>query len=141
MPLGATNNPINEEANVAPVNINHNILFKAAVSLGEHWNNYHPQGAFKEDTLPSSFKFVITSLFALVAIKSQGDTKFPFHTHPQTVMLSVICVLMYGFASAAQHFFAVTRLSPNSVYAIVAHLGRMIALCILVACLVCLLSF
>ncbi|KAK1419045.1 hypothetical protein QVD17_28201 [Tagetes erecta] len=133
------NPTVDIEANVQPHvetnhDHNHNIFLRAALFLCKLRNNDdYLQGAFSADMPSSSFTFVITSLFAFTAIKSQGDTKFPFNTHPQAIWLSVTCVLLYGFASAGQYLVTSTaRLGPNSVYAIVACLGRMVSLCILV---------
>ncbi|MFS7927712.1 hypothetical protein Hanom_Chr04g00312311 [Helianthus anomalus] len=88
--------------------------------------------------MPSSaLSFITNALIALAAIKSQ------FQTHPQAIMFSVTCLLIYGLASAAElvpskkliYGLASAGLDPTSVYAITAHLGKIVSLCILVVSL------
>ncbi|CAH1453809.1 unnamed protein product [Lactuca virosa] len=101
-------------------------------SLGRLWMEHYPQivGGIM---LPSPIKFIIVGLAAFAEMKSQGS-EFPFKTHPLTMNVAIAGLLFYGLASAAQHFIsACTRLGPASVYAIVAHSGRIGCLCILVA--------
>ncbi|KAI3689721.1 hypothetical protein L2E82_47687 [Cichorium intybus] len=50
-----------------------------------------------------------------------------------TIIRQYLGLLVYGLASAAEHFISATRLGPSSVYAIAAHSGRIGCLCILVA--------
>ncbi|KAI3689738.1 hypothetical protein L2E82_47705 [Cichorium intybus] len=99
--------------------------------LGRLWINCYPQ-IFGVIMLPSPLKFIVISLAAFAEMKSQG-TEFPFQTHPGSMNVAVTSLLFYGLASAAEHFISATRLGPASVYAIVAHSGRMFSLCILVA--------
>ncbi|KAI3689727.1 hypothetical protein L2E82_47693 [Cichorium intybus] len=81
---------------------------------------------------PSPLKFIIIGLAAFAEMKSQGS-EFPFKTHPRSMNVAVTSLLFYGLASAAEHFISATRLGPASVYAMVAHLGRIGSLFILVA--------
>nr|KAJ0200335.1 hypothetical protein LSAT_V11C600333630 [Lactuca sativa] len=61
---------------------------------------------------------------AFAEIKSQGS-EFPFKTHPRSMNIAITSLLFYGLASAAQHIIsACKRFGPASVYAIVAHSGR-----------------
>ncbi|MFS7927717.1 hypothetical protein Hanom_Chr04g00312371 [Helianthus anomalus] len=133
-----TDNPTNEEATAAQVETNRRIFLSAAIfirRLHALWNNHLLQGVLNVDMPTSSFAFVINALLTFTEIKSQRDPQFPFQTHPQVVMLSVTSLLVYGFASVAQHFISATRLCPDSVYAIIARLGQMACLCILVGSL------
>ncbi|CAI9291349.1 unnamed protein product [Lactuca saligna] len=101
-------------------------------SLGRLWMEYYPR-IFGGIMLPSPIKFIIIGLAAFAEMKSQGS-EFPFKTHPLTMNVAIAGLLCYGLASAAQHFIsACTRLGPASVYANVAHSGRIGSLCILVA--------
>ncbi|KAI3689716.1 hypothetical protein L2E82_47682 [Cichorium intybus] len=99
--------------------------------LGRIWIDYYPQ-IFGVIMLPSPLKFVIIGLAAFADMKSQGSD-FPFKTHPRSMNIAVASLLVYGLASAAEHFISATPLGPSSVYAIVAHSGRIGCLCILVA--------
>ncbi|MFS7927721.1 hypothetical protein Hanom_Chr04g00312411 [Helianthus anomalus] len=139
MSSSTIDNPIEEQTIIAQhVETNHNLFLTFAFFLRricQRFITYYQQGAFDEDMPPPSFTFVITSLLTLTEIKSQGDPQFPFQTHAQVVMLSVTCVLMYGFSSAAQHLINATHLGPDSVIAITACLGRIASLCILVGSL------
>ncbi|CAI9291354.1 unnamed protein product [Lactuca saligna] len=100
--------------------------------LGRLWMEYYPR-IFGEIMLPSPLKFIIIGLAAFAEIKSQGS-EFPFKTHPRCMNIAITSLLFYGLASAAQHIISVCkRFGPASVYAIVAHSGRIGSLCILVA--------
>ncbi|KAI3689719.1 hypothetical protein L2E82_47685 [Cichorium intybus] len=91
-------------------------------SFGRLWMDYYPP-IFRVIMLPSPLKFIITGLAAFAEMKSQG-TEFPFNTHPRSMNVAVTSLLVYGLASAAEHFISATRLGPASVYAIVAQEGR-----------------
>ncbi|KAK1418895.1 hypothetical protein QVD17_28045 [Tagetes erecta] len=67
----------------------------------------------------STVKFVIVTLLRFSIIKSQGENCW-------SVTIAVTSVLIYGFASAAQHL-----ISHNSVYVFIARLGRKLCLFIL----------
>ncbi|KAI3689729.1 hypothetical protein L2E82_47695 [Cichorium intybus] len=99
--------------------------------LGRLWMDYYPP-IFGVIILPSPLKFIIIGLAAFAEMKSQGS-EFPFKTHPRSKNVAVTSLLVYGLASAAEHFISATPLGPASVYAVVAHSGRTCSLCILVA--------
>lgn len=80
----------------------------------------------------STLNFIINALLAFVEIKSQGAKEFPFKTHPQTIMFSVTSLMIYGLASAAELVISAAGLDPTCIYAVIAHLGKVISLCILV---------
>ncbi|GJY09757.1 hypothetical protein Tco_0377942, partial [Tanacetum coccineum] len=61
----------------------------------------------------------------------QGDQGFPFHTHAKSVKLSLISLLLYGFASAAE----VSVRHGNSTHRAIAHLGRIVSVGLLVGSL------
>ncbi|CAI9260347.1 unnamed protein product [Lactuca saligna] len=107
-------------------------MFNLLELLGCHWINYYSP-IFGEEAiiLPPPLTFIITGLYAFAEIKSQG-ADFPFQTHPLSTEVAIASLLLYGLASAADHFISVvTPLGPASVYAIVARLGRLSCLCIL----------
>ncbi|KAI3689736.1 hypothetical protein L2E82_47703 [Cichorium intybus] len=132
-----------------PAEANHGIfnfviafLFKFITHIVNHlkppariWINYFER-IFGEEAviMPSPFNFIITNLYALVEIKSQGSEN-PFQTHPQSMNVVVTSLLFYGLASAVEHFISATRLERLSVYSIIARLGKICCLCILVASL------
>lgn len=109
-------------------------------SLHSLWTNYYPGRAIGEDLIipGSTLKFVIAGLLGFAEIKSQGKTGFPFETHPQAVMVAVSSLLMYGFASAAEHILSATLIVD---YALIARLGRMVSLYMLVGSLATLFYF
>ncbi|GJT78537.1 putative RNA polymerase II transcription factor B subunit 1-1 [Tanacetum coccineum] len=80
---------------------------------------------------PSQTDFIITGLLAFVSIKAQGDHGFPFHTHAKSVKLSLISLLFYGFASAAE----VSVRHGNSTHRAIAYLGRIVSVGLLVGSL------
>ncbi|KAI3689720.1 hypothetical protein L2E82_47686 [Cichorium intybus] len=90
--------------------------------LGRLSMEYYPP-IFGAIILPSPLKFIIIGLAAFAEMKSQGS-EFPFKTHPRSMNVAITSLLVYGLASAAEHFISATRLGPTSVYAIVAHSGR-----------------
>ncbi|KAI3689722.1 hypothetical protein L2E82_47688 [Cichorium intybus] len=99
--------------------------------LGRLWMDYYPP-IFGVIMLPPPLNFVTTGLVAFAEMKSQGS-EFPFKSHPGSMNVAVTSLLVYGLVSAAEHFISATRLGPASVYAIVAHSGRIVSLSILVA--------
>ncbi|KAL8238755.1 hypothetical protein R6Q59_015322 [Mikania micrantha] len=106
------------------------------------WTHYYPRVAFGEAgvIMPhSSLTFIINTLLALVAIKTQCLSGFPFQTHPHIVILSITCIMMYGLASVVELIVLAVGLDRASVYAIIAHLGKIGSLCTLVASLASLL--
>lgn len=108
------------------------------------WANYDPQVVFGEEGVimpPSALTFIINALLAFVEIKSQGQPGFPFQTHPHTIMVSITGLLIYGLASAVELVVSSLGLDHTSVYAIIARLGRISALCILTASLASLFYF
>ncbi|KAL4565673.1 hypothetical protein LXL04_029776 [Taraxacum kok-saghyz] len=103
--------------------------------LGPFWMDYYRR-IFMAIKLPSPLKFIIIVLLAFAGMKSQVS-EFPFKTHPRSMNVSISSLLFYGLSSAAQHFISATWLRPDSVYAVVAHSGRIGSLCILVASVLC----
>ncbi|MFS8015267.1 hypothetical protein Hanom_Chr15g01354401 [Helianthus anomalus] len=96
------------------------------------WGHYYRRVVFGGQgvVMPrSALSFIIIALLALAEIKSQ------FQTHPQAIMFSVNSLLMYGLACAVELVVSAAGLDPTSVYAIIAHLGKVGSLCILVASL------
>ncbi|MFS7927684.1 hypothetical protein Hanom_Chr04g00311991 [Helianthus anomalus] len=72
--------------------------------LHQVWDQYYRRVAFGEEGVfmpQSALSFVINTLLAFAAIKSQGVPGFPFKTHPQSIMVSVTSLLcwiyIYGF--------------------------------------------
>ncbi|KAK1419046.1 hypothetical protein QVD17_28202 [Tagetes erecta] len=104
------------------------------------WTLYYPQVAVGEAgiVMPhSTINFMINALLALAEIKAQGVTGFPFQTHPRIIMFSVTSLLLYGLASALELVvYSIMGLDPTSVYAVIAHLGKIASLFILVGSLV-----
>lgn len=90
---------------------------------------------------PHTFSFIITCLLAFAEIKSQGNNKFPFETHPRAVIVSLTTLVIYAFASAAEPVIYAAGFNHTCVYAIIARLGRLGALFILVASLLSLFCF
>ena len=83
------------------------------------------------DVLPQpTLNSIITYLLAFVSIKSQGHPDFPYITHHNSVLTAVICVVMFGFASAAEHI--ATRVDQPPVLKGVARTGRILCLFLLV---------
>ena len=81
----------------------------------------------------STLSFIITTLLALVAIRSQGNPEFPYQTNPRSVMAAVTCVVMYGLASAAELIMTLaTDFDPDMVVGI-ARLGMAGSLCLFTA--------
>ncbi|CAH1453800.1 unnamed protein product [Lactuca virosa] len=151
----AMDNPVYEEAIVVevepqpPIEASHvtfsfvlTFLFKCISHivnllqpLAHLWINYYWRTFGDEAVImpPTPLSFIITSLYIFAEMKSQGS-EFPFKTHPRSMNIAITSLLFYGLASAAQHFISTcTRLGPASVYAMVAHSGRIGCLCILVA--------
>ncbi|KAK1430531.1 hypothetical protein QVD17_13340 [Tagetes erecta] len=108
------------------------------------WACYYPRVAFGEQgvVMPhSTFGFIINALLAFVEIKSQGRPGFPFQTHSHVIMFSVTSLLMYGLASAVELVVFAVGVDRRSVYAVVAHLGKICCLCVLVVSLASLFYF
>ncbi|MFS7927681.1 hypothetical protein Hanom_Chr04g00311961 [Helianthus anomalus] len=96
------------------------------------WVQYYRRVVFRGEGVampPSALSFITNALIALAAIKSQ------FQAYPLAIRFSVNSLLMYGLASAAEVVVSCAGLDPTSVYAITAHLGKIISLCIVVASL------
>ncbi|KAK1418892.1 hypothetical protein QVD17_28042 [Tagetes erecta] len=107
-------------------------------SLKRVWTDYYPPGTLGDDCemMPgSAFNFVIIGLLSFTAIKSQGNTKFPFQTHPQIIMVAITSLIMYGLGTGAEHAICVACSGHDSVYSIIARMGRKGCLCILVGSL------
>ncbi|KAD4178295.1 hypothetical protein E3N88_26886 [Mikania micrantha] len=120
------------------------IYSQAAAMLGGLWAHYYQRAAFGEEgvVMPhSTLGFIISTLLAIVQIKSQGLPGFPFQTHPQLIMFSVTNLLIYGLASVAEPVISAAGVDRSSVYAITAHLEKIGSLCILVASLASLFYF
>ncbi|KAD6453434.1 hypothetical protein E3N88_08139 [Mikania micrantha] len=120
------------------------IAMRGGIVLPLHqiWTRFNPQVAFGEAGIimpHSSLTFIINTLLALVAIKTQCLPGFPFQTHPHIVILSVTCIMMYCLASVVELIVLAVGLDRASVYAIIAHLGKTGSLCTLVASLASLL--
>ncbi|KAL8238752.1 hypothetical protein R6Q59_015319 [Mikania micrantha] len=120
------------------------IAMRGGIVLPLHqiWTRFNPQVAFGEARVimpHSSLSFIINTLLALVAIKTQCLPGFPFQTHPHIVMLSVTCIMMYGLASVVELIVLAVGYDRASVYAIIAYLGKNGSLCTLVASLASLL--
>ncbi|MFS7924254.1 hypothetical protein Hanom_Chr03g00270461 [Helianthus anomalus] len=114
------------------------------VPLRHLWAHYYPRVAYGEEgvvTPHSTLGFIINALLGLVEIKSQCLHGFPFQTHPHSIMFSVTSLLMYGLASAAELVICGAGVDRSSIYAILAHLGKIGSLCILVASLASLFYF
>ena len=73
-----------------------------------------------------ALNYIITYLLAFVAIKSQGHPDFRYITHHKSVLAAVICVIMFGFASVAEHI--ATRVDQPPVLKGVARTGRILCL-------------
>lgn len=152
-------NPVTEEVIVfvksEPAKTNHDINFTAIFLLQCLRNMFNLPGIpgglvaslghlFGEEgvIMPgSALSFIITVLIAFAEIKSQGNSEFPFQTHPHFIMVSVTSLLMYGLASATELLISAAGLDAISAYAIIARLGRIGSLWILVASLACLFYF
>ena len=81
----------------------------------------------------STLSFIITTLLALVAIRSQGNPEFPYQTNPISVMAAVTCVVMYGLASAAELIMThATDFDPDMVV-VIARFGMLGSLCLFTA--------
>ncbi|KAL8210244.1 hypothetical protein R6Q57_006976 [Mikania cordata] len=94
------------------------------------WTHYFPRGTLAEEGIMipgSAFNFVIIGLFTFTAIKSQGESKFPFHSNPQTITLAINSLIMYGLASEVENVIS----APNSVYVLIARLGKKLCLYVL----------
>ncbi|CAI9291345.1 unnamed protein product [Lactuca saligna] len=100
--------------------------------------DYYPQTFGAVDMPPSPISFIITSLYAFAEMKSQGSD-FPFTTHPGFVNVALICLILYGLASASEHF--ISAIFPGSFYAIIVRLVRIGCLCTMVICLASLFCF
>ncbi|MFS7927687.1 hypothetical protein Hanom_Chr04g00312021 [Helianthus anomalus] len=101
------------------------------------WANYYRQVPTREGVIMphSALSFIVYALLAFVQIKSQGVPGFPFKTHPQPIMCSVTSLMMYGLASAAELVISAASFDHTSIYAIIAHLGKVASLCIMVVSL------
>lgn len=100
--------------------------------------NYYPQTFGAIDMPPSPITFIIASLYAFAEMKSQGSD-FPFKTHPGFINVALVCLILYGLASAAEFFIYAIR--PGSVYGMIVHLVRVGCLCIMVMSLASLFYF
>ncbi|KAC9145049.1 hypothetical protein E3N88_46299 [Mikania micrantha] len=100
------------------------------------WTHYFPQGTLGEESMiipGSALNFVIVGLFSFIAIKSQGEARFPFHSNPQAVKVAITCLIVYGLISEAENVISAARPGPNSVYVFfIARLGRKLCLLVLV---------
>ncbi|KAJ0699729.1 hypothetical protein HanOQP8_Chr10g0359331 [Helianthus annuus] len=106
--------------------------------LHQVWDQYYRGVAFGEAGVfmpHSALSFVINALLAFAAIKSQGVPGFPFKTHPQSIMVSVTSLLIYGVASVAKLVVSPAGLDRTSVYVVTAHLRKVGSLCIFVVSL------
>ncbi|KAK1419004.1 hypothetical protein QVD17_28159 [Tagetes erecta] len=86
-------------------------------SLRHLWEHYYPRLTFLEErvVMPhSALNFIITLLLAFAAIKSQGQSDFPFITHPRVVRFSINSIVMYGLCCAAG--LVTSGLDPNSLF-------------------------
>ncbi|KAD6453294.1 hypothetical protein E3N88_07999 [Mikania micrantha] len=72
-----------------------------------------------------------THYFPFTAIKSQGESRFPFHSNPQTITLAINSLIMYGLASEVENVISAARPGPNSVYVLIARLGKKLCLYVL----------
>ncbi|KAL7594197.1 hypothetical protein Lser_V15G30600 [Lactuca serriola] len=99
--------------------------------LGHLWMEYYRR-IFGEIILPPPLKFIIIGLAAFAEMKSQGS-EFSFKTHPRSMNVAGTSLLFYGLASVVEHLISTSFLGPASVYAMVAHSGRIGSLCVLVA--------
>ncbi|KAD6453314.1 hypothetical protein R6Q59_000042 [Mikania micrantha] len=118
----------------------HRFLVRTVELVCRLWTQYFPRGTSAEEGLVppgsvpdnpgSALYFVIVGLFSFIAIKSQGETRFPFHSNPQTVTLAITCLILYGLVSEAEYVIAACH-GPNSVYVVIARLGRKLCLYVL----------
>ncbi|XP_042751858.1 uncharacterized protein LOC111878374 isoform X2 [Lactuca sativa] len=65
----------------------------------------------------------ILNLLDTIEMKSQGSD-FPFKTHPGFINVALVCLILYGLASAAEFFIYAIR--PGSVYGMIVHLFKRI---------------
>ncbi|KAD6453318.1 hypothetical protein E3N88_08023 [Mikania micrantha] len=113
----------------------HRFLVRTIELVCRLWTQYFPRGTSAEEGLVppgSALYFVIVGLFSFIAIKSQGEARFPFHSNPQTVTLAITCLIVYGLVSEAENVISAGRPGPNSVYVFIARLGRKLCLYVLV---------
>ncbi|KAL8210238.1 hypothetical protein R6Q57_006970 [Mikania cordata] len=116
----------------------HRFLVRTIELVCRLWTHYFPRGTLGEEgtIIPgSTFNFVIIGLLSFTAIKSQGESTFPFHSNPLTVRLAINSLIVYGLASAAENVISAARPGPDSVFVFIAHLGRKLCLYILVGAL------
>ena len=149
MPLAVLNEIHGKEGMVAipleeqPPQINHPVLFiRASLFLQDLSTRFvaalHDLAAILGRLLPEdgdvlpqpTLNSIITYLLAFIAIKAQNHPHFPYTTHHKSVLAAVICVVMFGFASAAEHI--ATRVDPPPVLKDVARTGRILCLFLLV---------
>ncbi|KAI3691621.1 hypothetical protein L6452_31418 [Arctium lappa] len=90
--------------------------------FGDLWTKYYPVAGeeFGENQplMPSVIpqSFIVGAFLALLQIKSQPNAEFPFETHPRTMTVCVISLLIYAFVSAAEHIFSRWRTNRTSTY-------------------------
>ncbi|KAL8238586.1 hypothetical protein R6Q59_015153 [Mikania micrantha] len=117
----------------------HQFLVRTTELLCRLWTHYFPRGTLGEEGIMipgSAFNFVIIGLFSFTAIKSQGESRFPFHSNPQTITLAINSLIMYGLASEVENVISAARPGPNSVYVLIACLGKKLCLYVLMGAMV-----
>ncbi|MFS7926298.1 hypothetical protein Hanom_Chr04g00295411 [Helianthus anomalus] len=83
--------------------------------------------------LYSATTFLGCDIMFFLAIKSEGEARFPFQTHPNTTRVVITTLVFDGVFSTAN--WVISAADTDSVWAFIVWLGMRLCLCILVGTL------